>query len=228
MDFGEYLRALITADSEMERADKWGFREAFMRSFRRREIFPDNVRFMTEDAVRWESPEASLTIPDLAFGKLHFDGDPGRPASAHEMIRQATALGRFVTDSARAHHFRLIPPDTPRPKGVLQASPPRVESVRVARRATPDNRVLFDLIAEVTQSCTVTVAGDTFDMDGGCTLVIGPHGEIRYVIAKGFANADRHKRQHAALNGPLRDFWEKSGRRFKRKPNVLQRVHAAN
>ncbi len=228
MEFGEYLRALITADSDVERTDKWGFREALMRSFRRREIFPNNVRFMTEDAVRWESPETSLTIPELAFGKLRFDGDPGRPASAHEMVRQANTLGRFVTAPARAHYFRLISPDMPRPKGILQASPPRVESVRVARRATPDSRVLFDLIAEVTQSCTVTVAGDTFDMDGGCTIVIGPEGEIRYLIAKGFGNADRRKRQHAALSGSLQDFWEKTGRRFKQKPNVLQRVHAAD
>ncbi|MDQ6939656.1 MAG: peptidase M4, partial [Verrucomicrobiota bacterium] len=221
VEFGEYLRALITADSEMERTDKWGFREALMRSFRRREIFPSNVRFMMEDAVRWETPEASLAIPELAFSKLRFDGDPGRPASAQEMIRQANALGRFVTDAKRAHHFRLISSGMPRPKGVLQASPPRVESVRVARRATPDNRVLFDLVAEVTQSCTVSVAGDTFDMDGGCTVVIGPNGEIRFVVAKGFANADRRKRQHAALNGPLQGFWKKSGRRFTQKPNVL-------
>nr|MDQ6914155.1 hypothetical protein [Verrucomicrobiota bacterium] len=226
VEFGEYLRALITADSEMERTDKWGFREALMRSFRRREIFPSNVRFMMEDAVRWETPEASLALPELAFSKLRFDGDPGRPASAQEMIRQANALGRFVTDAKRAHYFRLISSGMPRPKGVLQASPPRVESVRVARRATPDNRVLFDLVAEVTQSCTVSVAGDTFDMDGGCTVVIGPNGEIRYVVAKGFANADRRKRQHAALNGPLQGFWKKSGRRFTQKPNVLQRVHA--
>ena len=34
--------------------DKWGYREALMRSFRRRHIFPDHVEFMTEDAVRWQ------------------------------------------------------------------------------------------------------------------------------------------------------------------------------
>jgi hypothetical protein len=40
MELGEYLRALITADGDLERSDKWGFREALMRSFRRRRIFP--------------------------------------------------------------------------------------------------------------------------------------------------------------------------------------------
>ena len=36
MELGEYLRAIITADGDLERSDKWGFREALMRSFRRR------------------------------------------------------------------------------------------------------------------------------------------------------------------------------------------------
>src|SRR5216117_1580198 len=100
IELGEYLRALITADSEVEREDKWGFREALMRSFRRRDIFPDHVPFMTEDAVQWQPPDNTLCIPELAFAKLRFDGEPGRPASAKEMIRQADALGRFVTHPA--------------------------------------------------------------------------------------------------------------------------------
>ena len=53
---GEYLRALVTADAELVHDDKWGYREALMRSFRRRQIFPDHVEFMTEDAVRWQHP----------------------------------------------------------------------------------------------------------------------------------------------------------------------------
>ena len=30
MELGEYLRAIITADGDLERSDKWGFREALM------------------------------------------------------------------------------------------------------------------------------------------------------------------------------------------------------
>ena len=91
MELGEYLRALITADGDLERSDKWGFREALMRSFRRRRIFPDHVQFMTEDAVRWRSPEKQVRIPGLAFRNLRFDGDPGRPSNAKELTRQANA-----------------------------------------------------------------------------------------------------------------------------------------
>lgn len=225
MDFGEYLRALITADGDLERDDKWGFREAFMRSFRRREIFPDHVHFMTEDAVRWQCPETTLCIPELAFAKLRFDGEPGRPASAKEMIRQANALGRFVTEPSNARHFFVIPPGAPLPKQIQQASPPIVESVRVARRVTPYGGIAFDLIAEITQSCTANVEGDIFDMNGGCTIVLDPQGEVRYAISKRFTTEARRIRQRDALRGPLKNFWAKSGRRYMQKPDVLRRIH---
>jgi hypothetical protein len=225
MEFGEYLRALITADGDLEREDRWGFREAFMRSFRRREIFPDHVHFMTEDAVRWQSPEATLCIPELAFAQLRFEGEPSRPASAKEMMRQANAIGRFITKPANARHFFVIPPGTPLPKQIQQASPPTVESVRVARRVTPYGGVVFDLIAEITQSCTVNVAGDIFDMNGGCTVVLDPQGEVRYAISKRFTTEDRRNRQRDALRGPLKDFWAKSRGRYTQKPDILRRIH---
>jgi hypothetical protein len=86
---------------------------------------------------------------------------------------------------------------------------------------------LFDLVAEVTQACTVRRSGELFDMSGGCTIVIDPQGEIRYAIYKRFDSEERQKRQHAALRGPLRRFWRKSGNRFLLEPDVLGRVHAA-
>lgn len=225
MELGEYLRALITADSEMEKGDKWGFREALMRSFRRRQIFPDHVRFMTEDAVRWQSPGSPVRIKDLAFRNLRFDGDPGRPADASELQRQAHALGRFVTDPTHAHIFQLVAPAETRPKGVVQASPAFVQSIRVSRRATPDGRILFDLVGEVTQSCTVRHGGDIFDMAGGCTVVIDPHGEVRYAIYKRLNSENRRSRQHAAIRGPLKAFWKKTGRRYALLPDMLRRLH---
>jgi hypothetical protein len=225
MELGEYLRAIITADGDLERTDKWGFREALMRSFRRREIFPDHVLFMTEDAVRWQPPDQSLRVKGLAFRDLKFEGDPGRAASANELVRQAHALGRFVTNPKYAECFRLISPSAKLPKGVVQASPPLVQSIRVARRAAPDGRILFDLIAEVTQSCTVKRDGELYDVNGGCTVVIDPEGAVRYSIFKRFDSEDRQARQLAAMRGPLKRFWKKTGRRFELQPHVLRRLH---
>jgi hypothetical protein len=182
---------------------------------------------MTEAAVRWQSPSADLTIPGLAFRDLRFDGEPGRPAGARELTRQAHALGRFVTDPRHAHAFKLVAPGAPLPRGVVQASPPLVQSVRVTRRAAPDGRIQFDLIGEVTQSCSVQQAGEMFDMTGGCTVVIDPAGTVRYAIYKRFDSEARRARQHAAIHGPLKDFWRRERRRFVPVTDVLWRLHGA-
>jgi hypothetical protein len=225
MELGEYLRALITADADMEKTDKWGFREALMRSFRRREIFPQHVRFMTEDAVRWGPPDEALRIDALAFRNLKFDGDPARPADVRELLRQANALGRFVTDPRLAAAFHVIPPGTPLPEGMTQASPPSVQSIRVARRAAPDGRVVFDLVAEVTQACTVVRKGTSFDMTGGCTIISDPQGPVRYVVYKRLDSDGRRERQLEAITGPLARVWRKSGRTYSLLPEMLRRLH---
>jgi len=227
LEFGEYLRALITADGDMERGDKWGFREALMRSFRRRRIFPDHVGFMTEDAMRWQPPDHTLNIPDLAFRRLRFEGEPGQPAGVAELTRQATALGRFVTNPKYAECFRLVSAAGRLPKEIVQASPAIVQSVRVTRRAAPDGRVMFDLVGEVTQTCTVSRGGEMFDMSGGCTVIVDPAGDVRYVIYKKFDSEERRSRQHAAMAGPLQPFWKKDGRRWSLRPEMLKRLHAA-
>ena len=166
-----------------------------------------------------------MHVKGLAFRDLEFEGDPGQPASAEELVRQAHALGKFVTNPKHAECFRLVAPAERLPKGVVQASPPLVQSIRVTRRAAPDGRVLFDLVGEVTQSCTVDRKGVLFDVNGGCTVVIDPEGKVRYSIFKKFDSEDRQERQQAAMRGPLKRFWKKSGRRFQLQPHVLRRLH---
>ncbi len=157
---------------------------------------------------------------------LRFDGEPGRSASAGELNRQAHALGEFVTKPLNAGAFQLVLAGERLPKGMVQASPPRVESVRVSRRAAPDGHILFDVIAEVAQSCTVKLGNELFDMNGGCTVVVDPQGEVRYIIYKRLTSEARRARQHAAMRGPLKSFWKKSGGRYALEPDVLRRVHA--
>ncbi len=225
IEMGEYLRALVTADSELVPDDKWGYREALMRSFRRRRIFPDHVQFMTEDAVRWQAPADALYVPGLAFKDLRFDGDPGHPTDAAELRRQATALGAFITSGDHAHRCGVIVPGQRLPKGMTYASPPLIESIRCARRTSPDGTVLFDLVAEVTQSCTVTRGGELVELLAGCTIVIDPHGQIRFIVSKRADSHNRAVRQHAAIKGPLRRFWTRRGRKYLLRPDALRRLH---
>jgi len=226
MEIGEYLRALITADREVVSDDPWGYREALMRSFRRRGMFPDHVEFMTEDAVRWLPPNVEMRIPELAFNRLRFGRDPGYPANAAELRRQATALGAFVARPEIARHLHLIAPRAPHLKSITQVGPLTVESIRVARRSSPNGQTLFDLVGEVTQTCTATIDNVPFEFTGGCTLVIGPEGGVRYAIYKRLDGLKRQQRQHAAVTGSLKAFWERKGKRLVPRTGMLQRLHA--
>jgi hypothetical protein len=226
MELGEYLRAIITADMDLFADDPWGYREAFIDAFQRRGIFPEHVRFMSEDALRWEPAPSGLRIPGLAFERLRFRGDPGSPSSAQELERQARALGEFIStpDHAAALHL-IMPGTTPLPKGVIYAAPPSIESIRCARRVSPDGKILFDLVAEIVQSCTGQGAKQPFDFFGGCTLIIGPDGVVRYTIFKRLDSAQRLDRQARAVYGPLRSFWEMKDGKLSPRRGTFRLLH---
>jgi hypothetical protein len=61
--FGEYLRALVTGDSDMVPDDEWGYRIAVIEAFRRRGIYPRDVRTLAADALRWQPTPA---LPNFA------------------------------------------------------------------------------------------------------------------------------------------------------------------
>ena len=57
LTFGEYVRALITADRDLVPDDVWGYRPAFIQGFRRRGIYPSNVKNLSSESLCWERPE---------------------------------------------------------------------------------------------------------------------------------------------------------------------------
>ncbi len=55
--FGDYLRALITADLDIAPEDESGYRLALIEAFRARGIFPDRVNTISIDSLRWSVPD---------------------------------------------------------------------------------------------------------------------------------------------------------------------------
>jgi hypothetical protein len=55
--FGEFLRAIVTADSDLVPDDRMNYRLAFVEAFRRRGIFPDHCLSMSPDNLLWDHPE---------------------------------------------------------------------------------------------------------------------------------------------------------------------------
>ena len=57
--FGDYLRAIVTADYELNPDDNFGYRLAFIESFRQWGIHPEGMRSMSLEALLWPDREAA-------------------------------------------------------------------------------------------------------------------------------------------------------------------------
>jgi hypothetical protein len=85
--------------------------------------------------------------------------------------------------------FGLVRPDAR--SGEDRVDLPCVESIRTSRRVGPDGQIIFDLVAEVTQRRVVRRGGRELHYYGGATVILGPQGEVRYVISKSVMNEER-------------------------------------
>ena len=198
LEFGEFLRAAITADRELVPDDPWDYREAWIEGFRRRRIQASGVATLSEDTLAWSPPDRAIRrVAALSLSSLRFSGDPGHAAGADELERQALEVGKLVTSGGRLPLFGLVDPACA--DDDLSPEPAVVESVRTLRRIGPDGQVRFDLVAEITQSVSVSTPSGPLRLCGGSTVFIGPHGDVRLVVRKGLLNAARRARQVAFL-----------------------------
>jgi hypothetical protein len=205
LQLGEFLRAVITADLDLVPNDAWEYREAWIDAFARHHIYPLDVQSMSEDALTWErAPDDMEKVVGLSFTELAFDGDPACPASSGELRRRACALGRFVAKHPR--QFGMMETGD-RLLGGDKVTLPQIQSVRSSRRVGPDGQVVFDLVAEVTQTRYVDEKGEfPFLFRGGCTVIIGPDGRVRYLICKNVGENGRLFRQRKFMQNGGAEF----------------------
>jgi hypothetical protein len=230
LTLGEYLRALITADYDLVRDDDRCYRAAVIEAFRRRGIYPDDVRTLSVESLRWNVPTPQehhrlrAVLPDAgAFAGLfpRWDLDSPREEVFGDLQRsQAVLHGRleegFKNDPGAAELLGLDP--------TLDGGKFEVHSLRPARRIGPDGQQVVELIAEITQRQPVFfrngevvaerawASGRGADADmwfrGGCTLIIDPRAaRARYVVVKRIANEVRLREQAkyaARAGGSLR------------------------
>jgi len=64
--FGEYLRALITADYDYAVEDSNRYRITLLDSFRKFGIIPRNVNTISIESLRWQSPKMTNTLKDFS------------------------------------------------------------------------------------------------------------------------------------------------------------------
>lgn len=226
---GEFLRALITADYDLVPDDPWGYREALIDAFSRRNIYPRHVPTLAEDALLWRPPQCAMP-PVVALDAAHlvFDCDLACGATPVELARQARALGEFATRGRHLADFGLVSAAQAKALGG-RAELPAVQSIRSARRAGPDGQIAYDLVAEITQKVVIEADGrfSAYTLTGGSTVILGPTGEIRYAISKSVFGSERVRRRREFMDSPQgQQFWRDIGQHYVQKKTLYAALHA--
>lgn len=208
--FGDYLRALITADSDLVADDRFGYRVAFLEAFAMRGIYASGVKTSSIESLRWQTPAPEAQPPGLGdFIRrkidLSWDLRAGREESWKAAKVNASRLHEEL-EKLDKDQARLIGLDFSEHNG--KPLPFEVHSVRPARRATPDGDIHTDIIAVITQKLSEPNDSVEPPFRGGCTLVLDRRegmDPIRYCIAKPLFSAARrdavqqYQRRNAAF-----------------------------
>lgn len=205
LTFGEYLRALITADTDLVPDDRRDYRTAFIAAFRDRGIYPRDVRHLASDSLMWEPPPLPLDTSPLREildkMSLVWSRSGGREAAYEASNENARKLWHWLMDAENVSDDQidalgLIRIDKPKNDHAIgdvrgQLRVIEVHSVRPARRVGPDGRIRADLVVEITQTFRPANAPGA-RYRGGCTLLIDLEtARVRYLIRKKLDNAER-------------------------------------
>ncbi len=219
LNFGDYLRAIVTADYEVSREDKYGYRIAFVESFRKWGIYPSNLQTLSPASLRWRGPQFDISKTILSevlasarqfadqIRCLEFDSSYAPETPVRERIFSFSRKWRGILHeklkerivSASAAERAKLGTDLG-----LDLSTGRehfeLHSLRVAERVGPDNDVQCHLLLQLLQHREEEAEGMTFSFSGGSTLVVDEKSLIlKYSILRSIGSKTRLDEAKAAL-----------------------------
>lgn len=169
ISFGDYLRALITADLELVADDKHNYRLAVIEAFRRRGIYPQDVRNLSVESLMWHVPgveeqekfkgifrnPSSLRslVPDWGMEsdrRKVFEKSEKAKRRLYRWLMGSNAedtalVARILLDKKEDSHYRSVYRDE---NGVPIIE---IHSLRPARRLGPGGQTVIELVVEMTQ-----------------------------------------------------------------------------
>lgn len=201
LTFGDYLRALVTADVEHDPVDDAHERVAFVAAFRRHGLVPEDVRAFSVDGLLWRPlPGGPDGLEDLVAGAVR--GWAAGLPSWH-LSRDRRELFEATRQRRSALHGRIRTvldkggPDRWDTAGLDPEVPFEVHSLRPSTGSDWHGRPTLRWIIELLQQVAAT--GDD-RLHGGVTLVVdGTTGQVRYAIRKPLDDR-RRARQRAFLD----------------------------
>lgn len=194
--FGEFLRALITADYELVPSDERRYRVAFIEAFRKWGIYPRDVRILSEESLRWSRPGQKLDdalrnaneVKAILKDALKRPGQSRREtfcsmldfqADLHGALEEATDLLRML--------------------GIDPQKKFEVTNLRPTNRIGPDGEHRTVLVVEIVQHRPSVDHDDPTlrrqHFRGGATLIFNSEALPLYVIYKRADDGAREARQ---------------------------------
>jgi hypothetical protein len=217
--FGDYLRALITADVDLVADDRYNYRVAFIDAFRRRGIYPIDLDTLAVDTLRWKGldydtlPEkqrrAVIQEYDEIMGDLRVYADDCLYISDREELFEETRKQRRTLHRKLSRAFKKVPTFAEL-LGLETGRSFEVHELRRAGRVGPDGRHIPQLVVALIQRERMRSKGTPPHIfSGGSTLVVNlVDGAIKYRIGKSITSEERKERtaefHRAAAGDPLR------------------------
>jgi hypothetical protein len=199
IDFGDYLRALITADRDVYPNDIRGYRLAFIDSFRQHGIYPRNLKALSEEGLAWDRADEINVYEKLAdlsrrlrtyYETLGMDRN--REARWTETRKHRARLhddlqGKFWDEFNDAKLQMLTGLDF----GIMSANDDvrfEVHSMWPVQRQRQDGSVLNQVVFSILQHKPLS-GPQSEQIWGGCTFIVDlghavNEQAIRYVIRK--------------------------------------------
>lgn len=186
--FGDYVRALVTADYDINPVDELGLRAAVIESFRARGILPAQSTSLAEDAVRFNHGD----LPDIDFADKESEifatirnltvrhdrvirlptapaADGSSPTTWRFDDELSTELETRCSTYARKYLSAL---------GLKGDVPFRVVALHPTTRYTAERELLVDVVAELVQDTSAAAA------PVGVTIIASAAGVVRYAVVK--------------------------------------------
>ncbi|MDB6029231.1 MAG: hypothetical protein JWM68_5454 [Verrucomicrobiales bacterium] len=215
ISFGDYLRALITADRDVVANDSRGYRLAFIEAFRQHGIFPKYLRSLSEESLTWDradTMESYAIMADLSkklkpfFSKLSLSGERHERWEATRQQRRSLHRHLRKTFSNQSDDLKLqretgldfsIKRNQVGPNQGADDVRFEVHSMWPVQRQRPDGSVLNQVVFSILQHRSLDKddlsRNGSPQISGGCTFIVDldkKMNSVRYVIRKPLFNQD--------------------------------------
>jgi subtilisin family serine protease len=219
LEFGDYLRGLLTADYDLVPDDNRGYRVAFIDAFRQRGIVPYEITHLAEDSLLWEPPPMDeklmgrfnevLPSLDLTWG-LTIERKSAFECSQKNGGILKTWLA-YARDPERRLLRQILGFEEPAKRRTItvgdqtligEVRPIEAHSVRVCKRTAPDGSSKSTLVIELTQAFWADPDKERYR--GGCTLLFDLNDNtLKYMVRKKLLSPWSMQKQVAARSAAM-------------------------